>query len=183
MKTQSKSKEYLRSCILVAIFASIIAVCSFIAIPSPIPFTLQSLAIFSALTILGGKRGLISIILYIMLGIIGLPVFSGFSGGIGHLLGATGGYIWGFIFTALVYLVITRIFNDSVKFQAVGLVSGLLVCYISGTTWYTAVYLGELSAEAFFSSLTVCVVPFLIPDIVKIILSILICRKLSVTKG
>lgn len=182
MENNRKSKNNLKNCILIALFSAIIAVCAFITIPSPVPLTLQTLGIFCALTISGGKRGLLSVILYIFLGIIGLPVFAGFSGGIGHIAGATGGYISGFIFTALVYGIITHIFGDSPKIKAVGLISGLLACYCFGTIWYTAVYLRNMSLESFISSLVICVVPFIIPDLIKIAVAILISRKLSALK-
>ena len=179
MKKGSYSKKKLKSYILVALFSALICVSSFITIPSPIPFTLQTLAIFCSLTILGGEQGLISVILYIFLGIIGLPVFSGFSGGLGHLTGATGGYILGFIFTASAYCLVTRVCGSSAKTKAVGLISGLLACYIFGTLWYTAIYLENLSLQSFFSSLTICVAPFIVPDAVKIAVAILISSKLS----
>ena len=182
MDKSKHSKEKLKSYILIALFSALICVSSFICIPAPVPFTLQTLAIFCSLTILGGKKGLLSIILYIFSGIIGLPVFSGFSGGLGHLLGATGGYVFGFIFTALVYSVITHFFGSTVKAQAVGLICGLLACYISGTLWYTTIHLKCLSLEGFLSSLLICVVPFIIPDLIKIAVAIFIGGKLSALK-
>ena len=84
-----------------AVCAALIAVCSWISIPAAVPFTLQTFAVFCVLGLLGGKRGTVSILVYILLGAIGLPVFSGFNGGIGALLGTTGGYIIGFIFVGL----------------------------------------------------------------------------------
>ena len=177
----SETKNKLKGYILIALFSAIIAVSAFITIPSPIPFTLQALGVFCALTILGGKRGLLSIILYIFLGIIGLPVFAGFSGGLGHLMGATGGYILGFIFTAFIYCFATR-FGSSSKIKAVGLISGLIACYVFGTLWYTILYLKEFSLQSFMSALLVCVVPFVIPDLIKIAVAILISNKLSAFK-
>ena len=179
MNEKSFSKEKLKNSVLISLFCAIIAVASFITIPSPVPFTLQALAIFCSLTVLGGKRGTISVILYIFLGIIGLPVFSGFSGGLGHLLGATGGYVLGFILTSLSYYIVTKCFGNSTKAKAVGLSLGLLACYATGTLWYVAIYLGEISIEAFLSALTICVVPFIIPDIIKIAVALLIGNKLS----
>ena len=182
MKNVQSSKEKLKDCILVALFSALICVSSFITIPSPVPFTLQTLAIFCSLTVLGGKRGLLSVILYIFLGIIGLPVFSGFSGGLGHLTGATGGYITGFIFTALIFYIVTEVFGSSVKAKAVGLISGLSACYLFGTLWYTAVFVSDISSEGFLSALTVCVAPFVVPDAIKIAVAILIGNKLSAFK-
>ena len=182
MKKTDKSKDVLKGYILVSLFSALICVSSFITIPSPVPFTMQALSIFCALTILGEKKGTLCIILYIFLGMIGLPVFSGFSGGLGHLLGATGGYVFGFIFTALVYSVITHFFGSTVKTQAVGLICGLLACYISGTLWYTTIHLKCLSLEGFLSSLLICVVPFINPDLIKIAVAIFIGCKLSALK-
>ncbi len=82
---------------LIAMFAAIMAVCSWISIPAPVPFTLQTMAVFLAVGLLGGKRGTIAVAIYILLGAVGLPVFAGFSGGLGTLLGLTGGYIFGFL--------------------------------------------------------------------------------------
>lgn len=179
MDKSKHSKEKLKSYILIALFSALICVSSFICIPAPVPFTLQTLAIFCSLTILGGKKGLLSIILYIFSGIIGLPVFSGFSGGLGHLLGATGGYISGFILTALLYRIITKLFGSSAKAKAVGLILGLTACYLFGTLWYTIVYVENTSPQSFLSALTVCVVPFIVPDAIKIAVAILISHKLS----
>ena len=99
MKTQN---SHLQDIIYIGLFAALIAVCSQIQIPSAVPFTLQTFAVFLCTGLLGGKRGTISVLVYILLGIEGLPVFAGFKGGIVSLLGLTGGYIIGFVFTALI---------------------------------------------------------------------------------
>ncbi len=177
-----EARNNLKSYILIALFSAIIAVSAFITIPSPVPFTLQALGVFCSLTVLGGKRGLLSIFLYIFLGIIGLPVFAGFSGGLGHLMGATGGYILGFILTALIYCFATH-FSSSSKAKAVGLVLGLIACYIFGTLWYTLLYLKEFNLQSFMNALLICVVPFIVPDLIKISVAILISNKLSAFKN
>ena len=97
--------------VYIAVFAVIIAVCSWISVPMVIPFTLQTFGVFCAVGLLGGKRGTLSVLIYVLLGAVGIPVFSGFSSGIGTLFGVTGGYIMGFIFTALVYWLITLVFG------------------------------------------------------------------------
>ena len=89
--------------IITAFFAVLIAICSWISIPAPVPFTLQTLGVFLALVILGGKRGSCAVFLFILLGAVGIPVFSGFKGGAGVLMGPTGGYIMGFLATGLLY--------------------------------------------------------------------------------
>ena len=101
-KTNSKSKSNVLSLVYMAMFVAIITVCAQIQIPMTVPFTLQTLGIFMAAAMLGWKRGLISVAVYVLLGAIGVPVFAGFSGGIGVLGGPTGGYIIGFLFTALI---------------------------------------------------------------------------------
>ena len=83
------------------IFVVVMAVCSWISIPLTIPVTLQTFGVFAAVGLLGGKRGTLAVFVYILMGAAGLPVFSGFAGGPGALLGTTGGYIAGFVFSAL----------------------------------------------------------------------------------
>ena len=85
----------------IALFAVLLTVCAWISVPLPVPFTLQTFAIFAALGILGGRRGTWAVAVYLLLGAVGLPVFSGFRGGLGALLGTTGGYILGFLALAL----------------------------------------------------------------------------------
>ena len=82
--------------VMVALFAALIAVCAWVTVPGSVPFTLQTMGVFLAVGLLGGKRGTLAVLIYILLGCVGLPVFAGFSGGIGVILGSTGGYIVGF---------------------------------------------------------------------------------------
>ena len=92
----------------IAIFTALMAVCSWISIPTAIPFTLQTMAVVLAVGLLGGKRGTLAVTAYVLLGAVGAPVFANFSGGIGILLGQTGGYILGFIGSALVIWAMER---------------------------------------------------------------------------
>ena len=96
------TRENTRDMVYIAMFAVLIAVCSWISVPATVPFTLQTFGVFVTVGVLGGKRGSLSVLVYLLLGMIGVPVFAGFSGGIGCLLGNTGGYIIGFLFSALV---------------------------------------------------------------------------------
>ena len=89
--------------VYIALGAVLISICSWISIPTTVPFTMQTFAVFFVLSALGGKRGTVAIIVYILLGAVGIPVFSNFTSGIGILLGNTGGYIVGFVFMGLVY--------------------------------------------------------------------------------
>jgi biotin transport system substrate-specific component len=182
-KKRSFSNSKLKNIVLISLFTAIIAACSLITLPFPVPFTLQTLGIFSALLILGGKNGTIAISIYIAVGLVGIPVFSGFSAGIGHLMGATGGYVIGFLLTALSYWLITAIFGDKTVTKVCGLALGLILCYTAGVIWYTTVYLRDTSLSALISALTIGVVPFIIPDIIKLTVAILIDRKLKIIKN
>lgn len=95
----------------IGLFAVVIAICSWISIPTVVPFTLQTFAVFLTVSVLGGKRGTLSVIIYVLLGAVGLPVFSGFKGGVGALLNTTGGYIIGFIFSALIMWAFEKAFR------------------------------------------------------------------------
>lgn len=165
----------------IALFSAIIVICSLITIPSVIPFTFQTFAVFLCLNILGAKKGLISILIYILLGVVGLPVFSGFNGGIGVLLNVTGGYIIGFVFSALVFWLITSIFNKKPR-KTVNLIAsfaGLIICYIFGTLWYILLFIKNGDAINITSTFTICVLPFVLPDILKIVLSVVISEKVK----
>lgn len=94
-----RSKTY--DLVYIAVFAVVMAVCSWISIPAQVPFTLQTFGVFMAVGVLGGKRGTLAVLVYVLLGAVGVPVFAGFSGGIGALLGNAGGYIIGFILSLI----------------------------------------------------------------------------------
>lgn len=103
--------------VYISMFTVLIAICSWISIPAAVPFTLQTLGVFLAVGILGGKRGTMAVLVYILLGAIGIPVFAGFSGGIGVLTGTTGGYIVGFLASALVMWGMECAFGKGKKYK------------------------------------------------------------------
>jgi biotin transport system substrate-specific component len=162
----------------IALFAVLAAVCSWISIPTMVPFTLQTFAVFCAVGILGGKRGTMSVSVYILLGAVGIPVFAGFTGGIGILFGATGGYIFGFVFLALTYWLITRLFGNKTVIIIIAMLSGLLVLYFFGTAWFMIAYARNSGSIGFVTALGLCVFPFIIPDLVKIGLAIVLIKRL-----
>ncbi len=165
--------------VYIAIFAALMAVCAWISIPMPqVSFTLQTFGVFMAVGILGGKRGTLSVLVYILLGAIGLPVFSGMSGGLGKLLGTTGGYIVGFLFSALVMWAIEKCFGEKAIVQILSMVAGLLVCYAFGTAWFMIVYMNANGAVSLLTVLGWCVFPFIIPDAVKIALAFILSNRL-----
>ena len=98
MTSMTSTKMQTLDMAYIGLFAVVIAICSWISIPTVVPFTLQTFAVFLAVAVLGGKRGTLAVIVYVLLGAVGLPVFSGFKGGIGVLLNTTGGFIIGFVF-------------------------------------------------------------------------------------
>lgn len=167
-----------RNMALCALFAALLAVCAWITVPAgDVAITMQTFGIFLSLGVLGGKRGTIAIAIYLLLGTVGLPVFSGFQGGIGTLLGVTGGYIAGFLATALIYWLITALGRNQEIFRLLGMVLGLFACYLLGTLWFRYGYLsyGGLSWGAV---LLKCVVPYLLPDAAKLVIAWLLSRRL-----
>ena len=139
---------------------------------------MQTFGVFCILGLLGGKRGTISILVYILLGAVGLPVFSGFGGGVGILLGTTGGYIVGFIFIGLIYQGAEKLFGPKLPVRIAAMMLGLAVCYAFGTSWFMFVYARRSGAIALGTALAWCVLPFILPDLVKMVLAILISDRL-----
>lgn len=165
--------------VYIALIVALIAACSWVSIPTAVPFTLQTFAVFCAVGLLGGKRGTIAVVVYILLGLVGVPVFAGFKGGIGALFGVTGGYIIGFIFSALIYWLITKLFGDKTMVMAIAMLIGLLVCYVFGTAWFVFVYAKDSGSIGFAAALGWCVAPFIVPDIIKIALAIFVSKRVS----
>ncbi len=163
----------------IALFAVLIAVCSWISIPMQVPFTLQTFAVFLACGLLGGRRGTQAVVVYLLLGAVGVPVFSGFTGGIGRLVGATGGYLLGFVFTALVMWACEAFLGKKPWVLILSMVLGLLVCYAFGTAWFMALYTINTGAVGLGTVLGWCVIPFLLPDAAKIALAFILTRRLS----
>lgn len=160
----------------VPLMTAITVICSWITIPFAIPFTLQTLAIYLSMLLLG-KSAFISILLYIALGAVGLPVFSSFGGGIGVLLGPTGGFIFGFLAVSLVYSAVVYLLRKRRFHGIIGCILGTAVLYLCGTLWYCFVY-GGISGYGVLDALKLCVLPFIIPDAVKLVLAALIARRL-----
>lgn len=159
---------------LCGLFAALFALCAWIYIPLfGVPVTLQTFGILFALLLLGGKRGCIAIGVYLCLGGMGLPVFSGFCGGLGSLLGPTAGYLWGFLIGGLCYWVITAFRGEVAKLPAAVLAQ--LVCYLCGMFWFACHYASRNSLWHIFLT---TVAPFLLPDGVKLILAYLLSQRL-----
>ena len=174
---RQRSKTY--DLVYVSIFVVPIAICSWISIPFTVPVTLQTFGVFIAVGLLGGKRGTLAVLVYILMGAIGLPVFSGFTGGIGILAGTTGGYIVGFLFSALLMWGMEKLFGRNMKVLAGSMILGLIACYAVGTFWFMTVYAASTGPVGILTVLGWCVFPFIIPDIAKIVLALVLTKQLS----
>ena len=115
----------------IGIFAALIAVCSWISIPLAVPVTLQTMAVCITAGLLGTKKSVLTVVVYILLGLIGVPVFAGFSSGVGVLFGMTGGYIIGFIFTALIVGIMLKVLGKRFGFMLFQWLSALLSVMLS----------------------------------------------------
>lgn len=177
--SRSSSAFSTREIAFIALFVALITVCAWISIPFAVPFTLQTFAIFAALGLLGGKRATIAVAVYLLLGAIGLPVFAGFTGGIGRLAGATGGYLVGFLLSAIIGGWILHRFGRSTPVLILAMIAGLAVCYVFGTAWFMILYARTTGPVGLTTVLGWCVIPFLLPDAAKIALAVLLTRRLE----
>ena len=163
---------------LIALMSAVICVCSWITIPvGAIPFTFQTFGVFLALRFLGGKKGTASIIIYLLLGAAGLPVFSNFGAGIGKIMGPTGGYMIGFIFSGIVITVLEKFEKHAKYLRIVTDLIAMISYYTLGTAWFYF-FIGKGNNMSIFAVLSACVIPFIIPDIVKIALAELVSLKM-----
>lgn len=162
----------------IAVFAVLMAICSWISIPTAIPFTLQTFAVFLAVTVLGGKRGTMSVLVFVLLGAVGVPVFAGFTGGLYVILGNTGGYIIGFVFAGLLMWLMERLFGRKMWVQAVSMLLGMVTYYVFGTIWFMIVYMRTTGPVGLTAVLGWCVIPFVIPDLIKAALALFLGNTL-----
>ena len=160
-----------------ALFAALMALCAWISVPAPVPFTLQTFALFLAPGLLGGRLGAAAVGAYLLLGAFGLPVFAGFSGGIGALLGPTGGFLLGFLLTALVMWGAEAALGRSGPVFLASAVLGQGLCYLFGSLWYAFGYAG--GAAGLPAAVAACVLPFLLPDAAKLALAFALRRRLA----
>ena len=166
----------------VALMTAILAVCAWITIPLPepmVPFTLQTSGVYLCLLVLGGRDGTLTIAAYLLLGAVGVPVFSSFRSGLGVLLGSTGGYLTGFLAAGLLYWALTARGEGGQKRKLLACLLGLLLCYAFGTAWFVTVYLQGGKAVSVTSALLLCVVPYLLPDLLKLALAAAIAKRVG----
>lgn len=171
-QTSSRS----RSIAFIALSIAVMAVSAWVTVPiGPVPFTLQMFAVTFAILVLSPKQALCAIAGYLVLGAIGVPVFSGMRGGFGVLLGPTGGFLWGYlagVALAVGFLALVR--SRGIDNFAVGVVAGLIftaVAYVCGWAQYMAVAnVGPLASFA------VTVAPFIVVDVIKIVAAPAVAR-------
>lgn len=162
--------------VLIALMTAVTCVLGPLSIPlpfSPVPISLTNFAIFLAIFVLGMKNGTISFIIYLLLGAVGVPVFSSFRGGLQVLAGATGGYLIGFIFLALIMGFALDHFDRKLVPTIIGMIIGMVVCYAFGTVW-----LAKLLSLSFKEGLMMGVIPYLPGDAAKIIIAAIVGPKL-----
>ena len=162
--------------VLIALMTAVTCVLGPLSIPlpfSPVPISLTNFAIFLAIFVLGMKSGTISFIIYLLLGAIGVPVFSSFRGGLQVLAGPTGGYLIGFIFLALIMGFALDHFDRKLVPTIIGMIIGMAVCYAFGTVW-----LAKLLSLSFKEGLMMGVIPYLAGDAAKIIIAAIVGPKL-----
>lgn len=162
--------------VLIALMTAVTCVLGPLSIPlpfSPVPISLTNFAIFLAIFVLGMKNGTISFIIYLLLGAVGVPVFSSFRGGLQVLAGPTGGYLIGFIFLALIMGFALDHFDRKLLPTIIGMIIGMVVCYAFGTVW-----LAKLLSLSFKEGLMMGVIPYLPGDAAKIIIAAIIGPKL-----
>ena len=175
MSNTQKKFLSVQDMVLIAVFTAIMAICSWISVS----FTLQTFAVFVTAALLGTKRGTIAVVVYILLGIIGVPVFAGLTGGPSVIAGPTGGFIVGFILTAIIIGLLMNLANgksEVVKLviTVVAMVLGDVACFAIGTVWFMVVTNNTVAV-----ALTYCVIPYIIPDIAKIVVATIIANRVK----
>lgn len=172
--------------VVIAISAALITICSWISIQiGPVPVTLQTMAVLAVLLTAGGRRGTIAIAVYLALGAVGIPVFAGFKGGFAAFIGPTGGFLAGFLVAASVFwllekLVFERLMTSQLKRFIFGLVNSLIfeiVMYTVGVIWFMTVYAAQTGPVGLSVVLGWCVIPFILPDLIKIAAALVISSR------
>ena len=159
-------------CVAMALFAAVICVLSPFSVPlfGVIPLSFASLGVYIAAGTLGGRRGTVAVLLYVLIGAVGVPVFAGFRGGFAVISGMTGGYIVGYIPCAF----LTGLSVRRGRFWLIpGALAGTAVLYTVGTAWYML-----LTGSAFATAMTACVIPFIPGDLIKIACATGLCPAL-----
>ncbi len=172
-------KIELRDINRIAVSVALLVICAWISVPAPVPFTLQTFGVFLVSGALGKKRGTVAVLIYILLGAVGIPVFSGGRGGLGILFGDTGGYIFGFLAAAFVCGSFCERKEKSIGPLVLAMLFGLFVCYLIGSAWVYFVYLNADGFAAIAVVLVKYVLSFVVWDVLKIVLAAICVRGLK----
>lgn len=165
----TKQKGSVKQLTLIGLMSAVICILGpwTLKIPfNPVPISLGTLGIYLAITVLGLKRGAASVLIYILLGLVGIPVFTDFSAGPGKLLGPTGGYIFGYIFMALICGFFVDKFSKKLPLYFLGMVLGTAACYFFGTLW-----LAYQMDYTFPQALMAGVIPYIPGDLAKLVIA------------
>ena len=172
-----KARKEIRATVRIALSVAFLCVSAMIAVPFfPVPFTLQSFAVLLVISLLGSKDGGIALVLYLALGAIGLPVFSSFGGGIGVLLGPTGGFLFGFLGAPFVFVLCRRMIRKERLSLLLAMIGSLLLLYLCGTLWYYYLF---AAGASLWAVLSLTVLPFLLPDAIKLFLVLLVNGRMK----
>ncbi len=163
---------------LISMSTSMLVISAWITIPFVISFTLQTFAVFLICLLLDLRKSFAAISLYISLGICGLPVFAGFGAGLGVLLGPTGGYVMSFLLVPIVIYVFLHNKNNSFSRRICALLTSLALCYILGTIWYYLNF-AQYSDISLLNTFALCTLPFLVPDLLKIFLALIVFARIE----
>ena len=169
-QASSASRLSTQSLVLTALMTAVTCILAPMSIPipfSPVPLTLTNFVVEISIFLLGWKKATASFIIYLLLGLCGLPVFSGFSGGVGKFAGPTGGYLIGFILLTVIGGLFAEHFHWKRSACTVGMVLGMAVTYAFGTAWLCL----QLNLN-FTAGLFTGVIPYLPGDAVKIALAV-----------
>lgn len=163
----------IRMQVLCALFAAVCAVCSQLTIPiQPVPITLGTFAVLMAGGFLGKRYGLLALLIYLILGAAGVPVFSMMRAGISVLAGPSGGFILGFAPMAFVVGLVSEKLGHTFKSMLAATLAGTAVCYVMGIGWFMF-----LTGTGLWPAMVMCMFPFLPGDLAKIILASFLVSK------
>lgn len=167
--TTEKRKITTQQMALVAIMTALTCILAPFSLPiGPVPISLTNLVIYFSLYLLGWKLGTLSYVIYLLIGLVGVPVFSGFTAGPAKLFGPTGGYLIGFIPMAIIAGIVIDKFSQR-WLQILGMIVGTAICYAFGTAWF-CIQAGYTVSAA----LAVCVIPFIPADLIKMVIAMII---------
>lgn len=167
---ETEKKFSITQIAVIGVMTAVICILAPFSLPiGPVPISFTNLAIYIALYVLGMKRGTISYLIYLLIGLVGVPVFSGFTGGPQKLFGPTGGYLIGFIPMAVIAGIVIDKYMKKWYFCLLAMIAGTWVCYLFGTAW-----LAFQANMTFKAALAAGVIPFIIEDLIKMVLALLI---------